>query len=126
MSSLLTVHTEYPAPEVLDGGHSLLLLHVDDPEDAVVSAASHEVVPAEVLDTGEVGALSLWLNISNDSTTAVVQDLELLCCPPARHGDLPALPVDVNPLPGYEGTGEPPDTVRPPGVPHLDIPVPAA
>ena len=126
VSSLLTVHTEYPAPEVLDARHRLLLLHVDHPEDAVVRPAGHEVVPAEVLDTGEVGALSLWLNISYDVTTAVVQDLELLCCPPAGHGNLPALPVDINPLPGYEGTREPPDTVRSPGVPHLDIPVPAA
>ena len=126
VSSLLTVHTEYPAAQVLDARHGLLFLHVHHPEDAVVSPAGHEVVPAEVLDAGEVGALSLWLDISYDLPTAVVQDLELLCRPPARHGDLPAFPVDINPLPGYEGTGEPPDTVRLPGVPHLDIPVPTA
>ena len=126
VSSLLTVHTENPATEVLDTRHSLLLLHVDHPEDAVVGAPGHEVVPPEVLDTGEVGALSLRLNVSNDVTTAVVQDLELLCRPPAGDGDLPALPVDVDPLPGYEGTGEPADAVRPPGVPHLDVAVPSA
>ena len=52
VSSLLTVHTEYPAAQVLDTRHGLLLLHVDDPEDAVVGTAGHKVVPAEVLDTG--------------------------------------------------------------------------
>ena len=46
--------------------------------------------------------------------------------PPAGHGDLSALLVDVDALAGDEGAAEPADAVRPPGVPHVDVPVPAA
>ena len=94
MSPLLTVHTQYAAPEVLDAGHRLLLLEVHHPEDAVVGAAGHEVVPAEVLDTGEVGALPLWLNVSNDLTTAIVQDLDTVLSTPCR-GLIPGIALSV-------------------------------
>ena len=46
--------------------------------------------------------------------------------PPAGHGDLSALLVDVDALAGDERAAEPADAVRPPGVPHVDVPVPAA
>ena len=75
VSSLLTVHAEDAAAEVPDAGHRLLLLEVHDPEDAVVGAAGHEVVAAEVLDAGEVGALPLGLDISDHLAAAVVQHL---------------------------------------------------
>ena len=75
VSSLLTVHAEDAAAEVPDAGHRFLLLEVHDPEDAVVSAAGHEVVAAEVLDAGEVGALPLGLDISDHLAAAVVQHL---------------------------------------------------
>ena len=84
VSSLLTVHAEDAAAEVPDAGHRLLLLEVDDPEDAVVGAAGHEVVAAEVLDAGEVGALPLGLDISDHLAAAVVQHL---ACMERLYGD---------------------------------------
>ena len=75
VSSLLTVHAEDAAAEVPDAGHRLLLLEVHDPEDAVIGAAGHEVVAAEVLHAGQVGALPLGLDICDHLAAAVVQHL---------------------------------------------------
>ena len=126
MASLLAVHTQYPAPEVLDAGHRLLLLDVHHPEDAVVRSTGHEMVSAQVLNAGEVGGLPLRLDIRDEVPGGVVQQLELVVGSPAGHDNLPTLPVYIDPLSGYEGSREPPDTVRSPGVPHVNIAVPAS
>ena len=49
VAALLAVHAEDAGAEVPDARHRLLPLEVDHPEDGVVRAAHHEVVPPEIL-----------------------------------------------------------------------------